>query len=144
MNSPTNNKGGRSCNTSESMCARRPHIGVELAIMIKGVASPAHTERGSAHMLRQTLSRWQTDLGVDGMSNGLTLDGLSSMTELPTMVHEVVCQGRHILSLEDVPHSASPTIPVIAASAPSLNSFIRAAGPCPGPYRPKQLSPTCM
>jgi len=56
------------------------------------------------------------------MSNGLTLDGLPSMTELPTMFHEVLCQGRHILLLEDVPHSAGSTIPVIAASAPSLLS----------------------
>ncbi len=63
------------------------------------------------------------------MSSGLTLDGLSSMTELPTMFLEVLCQGRHILSLEDVPHSAGPTTPVTAAPSPSSNSFTRAAGP---------------
>ena len=121
--------------SSQKACVQEgptKHKRMELAITINGVVSSAHAERGSAHMLRQTLSRWQTDLGVDGMSNGLTLDALSSMTELPTMLHEVLCQGRHILSLEDVPHSAGSTIPMIAAPLPfslsSSNSFTRAAG----------------
>ena len=46
------------------------------------------------------------------MSNGIRLDGLPSMQELSTVLHQELCQGRHILPLENVPNCSCPSVPV--------------------------------
>ena len=45
------------------------------------------------------------------MGDGFRLDRAASVGELPAVLHEVVCQGRHVLSLEDVPHCSCSTVP---------------------------------
>ncbi len=65
----------------------------------------------ASYIASEQRAQAQTDLRVNGMSNGIRLDRLAGMRELLTVLREVVCQGRYVLPLEDVPHSPCPTIP---------------------------------